>query len=83
MHSPKVRNNMVISVGSITKNIPCKFFDVTFYKKGTVHIVFKCPELIDRFNIYAAQQRGWLPPCYGKKKYKDMDEEEKAVIDSF
>ena len=56
----------------VTKNIPCKFFNVTFYKKGTVHIVFTCPELIDRFNIYAAQSRGWLPPSYGKKQYADM-----------
>lgn len=68
---------------NITKNVKCKFFDVTFYKKGTVHIVFTCPELIDRFNIYAAQQRGWLPPSYGKKQYADMSAEEQAVVDSF
>jgi hypothetical protein len=67
----------------VTKNIKCKFFDVTFYKKGTVHIVFTCPELIDRFNIYAAQQRGWLPPSYGKKQYSDMDVAERKVVDSF
>ena len=67
----------------VTKNIKCKFFDVTFYKKGTVHIVFSCPELIDRFNIYAAQQRGWLPPSYGKKQYADMDDAERKVVDSF
>lgn len=67
----------------ITKNVQCKFFDVTFYKKGTVHITFTCPELIDRFNIYAAQNKKWLPPSYGKKQYKDMTSEEKAVIDSF
>lgn len=67
----------------ITKNIQCKFFNVTFYKKGTVHITFTCPELIDRFNIYAAQNKKWLPPSYGKKLYKDMTDEEKAVIDSF
>lgn len=67
----------------ITKNVRCKFFDVTFYKKGTCHITFTCPELIDRFNIYAAQQRGWLPPSYGKKQYKDMNAEEREVVDSF
>ena len=49
----------------------------------TVHLVFTCPELIDRFNIYAAQQKQWLPPSYGRKTYKDMSSEEKAVIDSF
>ena len=67
----------------ITKNIHCKFFDVTFYKKGTVHITFTCPELIDRYNIYVAQNRKWLPPSYGKKQYADMTADERAVIDSF
>lgn len=66
-----------------TKNIPLKYFTVTFFKKGTCHIVFNCPELVERFNIYAAQNKNWLPPCYGKKKYADMTTEEKAVVDSF
>lgn len=67
----------------ITKNIELKYFKATFYKKGTVHLVFTCPELIERFNIYAAQQKRWLPPDYGKKRYSDMTAEEKAVVDSF
>lgn len=67
----------------ITKNIPLKYFTATFYKKGTVHLVFTCPELIERFNIYAAKQKKWLPPDYGKKSYAKMSDEEKAVIDSF
>jgi hypothetical protein len=66
-----------------TKNIPMKYFSATFYKKGTVHLTFTCPELIERFNIYAAQHKAWLPPCYGKKTYKNMTDEEKAVVDSF
>lgn len=67
----------------ITKNIELKYFNATFYKKGTVHLVFTCPELIERFNIYAAQQKRWLPPDYGKKRYSQMTAEEKAVVDSF
>lgn len=67
----------------ITKNIPLKYFTATFYKKGTVHLVFTCPELIERLNIYAAQHKKWLPPDYGKKRYSKMTPEEKAVIDSF
>lgn len=67
----------------ITKNIETKFFKVTFYKKGTVHITFTCPELIDRFNIFAAGYKNELPPSYGKKAYSAMSEAEKAVIDSF
>lgn len=66
-----------------TKNIELKYFKATFYKKGTVHLVFTCPELIERFNIYAAQHKKWLPPDYGKKQYSAMTAEEKTVIDSF
>lgn len=68
-----------------TKNIYCKYFSVTFYKKGTIHIVWHpaCRDLIDRFNIFCARQRNWLPPCYGKTTYSQMDAEEKAVVDSF
>ena len=66
-----------------TKNIPMKYFKATFYKKGTVHLVFTCPELIERFNIYVAQNKTWLPPNYGKVKYTDMTAEEKTVVDNF
>ena len=67
----------------ITKNIPLKFFSVTLYKKGSVHITFNCPDLIQKYNIYIGKQRRWLPNDYGTKGYKDMTAEEKAVIDSF
>lgn len=67
----------------ITKNIPCKFFEVTFYKKGTTHIKFTNPRLLDKFNIYCSRKRGWLPPAYGRRRYEDMGAEEKAVVDDF
>lgn len=66
-----------------TKNISCKFFDVTFYKKGTMHLKFKNPKLVERFNIYCAQQKAWLPPVYGKVRYSDLQEDAKVVVDSF
>jgi len=66
-----------------TKNIECDYFSLTFYKKGTVHIKFTDQEIIDRFNIYAAQNRNWLPPYYGKESYEEMPEEARAVIDDF
>ena len=66
-----------------TRNIPCKYFSIDLFKKGTVHIKYNCPELIERLNIYAAQDHAWLPPNYGKVQYKDMSGEEKAVVDSF
>ncbi len=61
------------------------WFTAQFYKKGTCHIKFK-PEaapLIDRLNIYAARERSWLPPSYGRKRYADMSAEEKSIIDEF
>ena len=48
-----------------------------------MHITFTNQELLDRFNIYCCRAKNWLPPCYGRKKYADMTEEEKAVVDSF
>lgn len=65
------------------KNVDTKYFTATFYKKGTAHLVFKDMELLEKFNIFASQKKGWLPPSYGKKRYTDMDEEEKHVIDTF
>lgn len=66
-----------------SQNIEFKYFTVTFYKKGTAHFVFKDLELLKRFNIFAGQREGGLPPSYGKKAYSDMTEREKAVIDEF
>ena len=66
-----------------TRNTPCKFFDVTLYKEGTMHIKFRNPELVDRFNIYCCKHKGWLPPSYGKARYSNMQTEGKAVVDSF
>lgn len=60
-----------------------KYFRVEPKKKGTLHVWFKDLELLKKFNIFGAKKKGWLPDCYGKKAYKDMTKEEKAVIDDF
>ena len=65
------------------KKIPLKYFTVTFYKKGTCHIEFTNSDVLQRFNLFAARGKGWLPPTYGKKAYKDMNTEERKVVDSF
>lgn len=67
----------------ITRNIDTKYFTVTIYKKGTAHLVFKDLDLLEKFNLFACQRKGWLPPEYGRKHYRDMSDEEQAVIDSF
>jgi hypothetical protein len=66
-----------------TRDIQLKYFTVTFYKKGTCHIRFTNPELLKKFNIFGSQHKGWLPPSYGKKAYKDMTTEEKSVVSQF
>ena len=66
-----------------TRKLQFRFFDVDIFKKGTMHIRFRDTELLKRFNIYGCQHKGWLPPAYGKKSYKDMNAEEKQVIDEY
>lgn len=66
-----------------TKNIDTKYFTVTFFKKGTAHFVFKDAALLEKFNLFASRQKGWLPPTYGKKRYDDMTPAEQHVVDSF
>lgn len=65
--------------------VECTYFTAAFFKKGTCHIKFReeARHIVDRLNIYAAMNRNWLPPYYGKIRYEDMDDEGKAVIDSF
>lgn len=65
----------------VTRNINLRYFKVTFYKKGTCHITFHEQEVVDKLNIFCARHKNWLPPCYGRKAYADMDAEEKAVVD--
>ena len=66
-----------------TRNIECKYFKIDLFKKGTVHIKFTNMELVEKLNIYAARDKKWLPPNYGKAQYSEMDSEESAVVDDF
>jgi hypothetical protein len=67
----------------ISVKIPLKYFRVTFYKKGTAHIEFTDLELLNKFNLFGCLRKGWLPPHYGKKRYKDMNVEEKEIVREF
>ena len=66
-----------------TRNIECKYFNLTFYKKGTCHITFTNERLLKKFNIFGSQKKGWLPKGYARKCYEEMDTEEQSVIESF
>lgn len=63
--------------------IVCKYFEVTFYKKGTCHIKFYDQKIVDRLNIYVGCKRAWLPPSYGKVRYSEMDGESQRIVDEF
>ena len=65
------------------KNIKFKHFTVTFYKKGTCHLTFNNEELLEKFNLFVSQEKGWLPPSYGKKHYTEMEKAEQKVVDEF
>lgn len=68
---------------NITKNIEFKYFWITFYKKGTTHIVFKDDNLLKKFNLIGCMKKGWLFNDYGKKSYSNMTGEEKQLVDEF
>lgn len=68
---------------SVFRNLDCHYFTATFFKKGTCHIQFTDQDLLDRFNIFGSQRKGWLPPSYGRRRYRDMDAAEREVIDAF
>lgn len=65
------------------KNVECKYFTLTAYKKGTLHITFKDEELLKKLNIFAGKHYNMLPPCYGTKHYKDMTKKEQETVREF
>ena len=66
-----------------SRGIELKYFNATFYKKGTCHLEFTNERLLKKLNIFGSQRKGWLPSGYGRKRYTDMTKEEQRVIDSF
>lgn len=66
-----------------TRDIECKYFNLTFYKKGTCHITFTNERLLKKFNIFGSQRKGWLPKGYAKRRYEEMNTKEQSVIESF
>jgi len=59
-----------------TKNIKTRYFTITFYLKGTVHLVFNDLDMLRRFNIFVGKKRNYLPSDYGyteKQNFKDFE----------
>lgn len=64
-------------------DIESTYFIAKCHKKGTMHIRFKDDDILRRFNVMACRGKGWLPQDYGSKKYSEMTNEEKAVVEEF
>ena len=66
-----------------SRKINCRYFDVTFYKKGTCHLTFTNLDVLRAFNAFACREKGWLPPAYGQKAYESMSAEERNIVDNY
>ena len=64
------------------KKIDTEHFILTAYSKS-LHIEYKNAETLKRFNLMAMKGSGMLPPDMSKKKYEDMNEEEKEIVKFF
>ena len=73
------------SVGNCncTLTLDTKYFKIRLYKKGTAHLTFKDEGLLKKFNLYCGKKFNWLPDDYGRKRYRDLNEQERAIADSF
>ena len=67
-----VAGNLALGV---TKNIKTRYFTITFYLKGTIHLVFNDLDMLRRFNIFVGKKRNFLPSdySYSEKRNKDVD----------
>lgn len=64
-------------------NLRSTYFKITAHKKGTIHLTFLNDDVLRRFNVAACKGKKWLPPDYGQKKYNELNESEKNVVNSF
>lgn len=57
------------SKGLLDTYCESEFFEIRFYKKGTLHLKFKDEELWNRLNRFVAKERGWLHDYEKPKKH--------------
>jgi len=59
------------------------YFKFVCHKKGTIHLTFRDPDILRRFNVAACQGKGFLPQDYGSTEYSRLSIEEQSVVDAF
>ncbi len=47
--------------GIIGVKIDSTYFSIRCFKKGTIHLMFKDLDLLQKFNVIAGRKKGWLP----------------------
>ena len=53
--------------GCVTgRKITSSYFDIRCFKKGTIHLIFRDPKLLQQFNTIAGRKKGWLPKAADK-----------------
>ncbi|MCK5601732.1 DUF4942 domain-containing protein, partial [Candidatus Pacearchaeota archaeon] len=66
-----------------SRKILSTYFEITCYKKGTIHLTFRDENILRRFNIAACRGKNWLMHDYGNKRFTDLSAEEKTTVESF
>ena len=66
-----------------TRNVLSTFFEISVFKKGTIHLIFRDEDVLRRFNITACKGKNWLPQDYGHKPYEQLPYDEQEIVKSF
>ena len=59
------------------------YFEISAFKKGTIHLTFLNEDIRRRFNITACKDKGWLPQNYGHKSFEQLPYEMQIIVESF
>ena len=66
-----------------TRKVLSTYFEISAFKKGTMHLIFRDENIRRRFNITACKGKGWLPQDYGHKSFDQLSYDKQAIVESF
>ncbi len=66
-----------------SRKILSTYFEISCFKKGTMHLKFRSEDIRRRFNIVACKGKNWLPQNYGVTPFEELTFEEKDIVNSF
>ena len=66
-----------------TRKVISTYFEISAFKKGTIHLIFRDEDVLRRFNIVACKGKNWLPQDYGHKPFEQLPYDEQEVVKSF